>query len=360
MEDNSMQKKWFTVLCAVIGSLAMALSSVPALATEINILLIHGRHSPCPGPPDGDYIPGTCSNPEKYGTFTKDQIGYWDLPKTPLITAAHIYYVQWDAWERHFYETGWPGGYAVIARAMNEHCSGIKDQYCYVICHSAGCAAVENYIAKSHRVWMDDPNNPIIIQHVIAAASAAGGSELAQFGCDSLGSWLIGANNIDCSLRMADARNAYNHNHMATVPIRGIAGTSNTSWTACSPLIRFPGQSSNGSEGLNTNCSICEVGGKKGRACSDDDVALHSSCGHNRVASFQDCNSRIYPYNDTAGTYDDHGWWEHDLQAPRYGPFSSAGKADYNSKFHTYRVNHGGARTLAIEEYSACPAGLCP
>jgi hypothetical protein len=349
MNEEYPMNKISAVLCAVVGFLLMALSSVPAFSVEHNLLLIHGRFSPCPGPPNGDYIPGSCSNPEVYGTWAHDQINYWGLtPKHPLITGAHVHFVQWDAWERHFYQHGAPGGFSVIQQATHAYCDASKGQYCYVICHSAGCAALENYIATSGEV-----GTRIQIVRVIAAASAAGGSEVAQQGCDSGISLAIAANNIDCSLRMADARNAYNHNQMHGVSILGIAGTTNTTWTACSAVVGFPGQTG---PVLNPNCSLCYFAGAvPGRRCSDEEVALHSSCGHSRAGTFQDCNSTIHPYNDTAGTYDFHSWWGQSV-----GPFSTPGMADYKSKFRTYSVNHGGARALAIDEYSKCPPALCP
>jgi hypothetical protein len=37
--------------------------------------------------------------------------------------------------------------------------------------------------------------------------------------------------------------------------------------------------------------------------CDDGAVALHSTCGHNRKASFQDWNSRLSPHHDAAGTF---------------------------------------------------------
>jgi hypothetical protein len=170
-------------------------------------------------------------------------------------------------------------------------------------------------------------------------------------------SFSIGANNIDCSLRPADARNQYVHGQMHGVPILAIAGTSNTSKTACDPLVRFPGQTGSG---LNPDCSVCSEGGVLGRACSDRDVALHSSCGHSKAISFQGCSSTLFGKNDT-GTYASHGWWVQDSVIAGDGlPFSTTGKNTYNKNFHTFRVDHGGARSLAIDEWTACPPSTCP
>src|SRR5262249_41216109 len=146
---------------------------------------------------------------------------------------------------------------------------------------------------------------------------------------------------------------------------RAVGGATNSypfhSLVACN---FFPRQSGSG---LNSQCTLC--GGQvTSRECSDGTVALHSSCGHNRKASFQGCNSTLSPHTDTAGTFNFHGWWITDHECNGLagstcnwaGPYSSTGSSRWNSGFKTYQNNHmDGART-AIDEYSFAPAALCP
>src|SRR5262249_2348971 len=115
---------------------------------------------------------------------------------------------------------------------------------------------------------------------------------------------------------------------------------------------------------FNPDCNACNF--TTARQCSDGTVALHSTCGHNRVASFQDCNSTLAPHTDTAGTYSFHGWWITDQECNAQsgtgcnwsGPFSTGTK--WNAGFKTYNVDHGGGKNDAIAEYSSAPYALCP
>jgi hypothetical protein len=335
-------------IISVIAALAMvAMSAVPAAAqSSFNVLLIHGRHSPCPNAP---YVPsnGACSGtsqpPEQYGTFTTDQAVYWG--GETVSTVGHVIYVQWDAWNNSFDDSTFPGGDAVIRQALLNYCAISKSQSCSIICHSAGCAAIEYVIATSGLV-----NTSVRILDIKTAGSAAGGSELASL---DFGGVIAG---IDPSLEPGNARSMYNHDNMHGVPLRAIAGTDNSN-----PLTQFsfPSQTS---KPWNPDCTQ-PLG--LSSSCSDATVALHSACGHNRAASFQDCNSTLTPYTDTAGTYDYHGWWINDKfgSSNPAGPYSTNGKSVYESTFHTYSVNHGGTKILMIQEYNAChqaKLSICP
>lgn len=328
-----MKKSAVGVLCAIAGFMAIALGPVQALGVNpnIHILLIHGRWSPCPNFP---YTAGSCSNPEKYGTFTTDQAGYWgnlDGLGT-LATAGDVLYVQWDAWNDSFGDATFPGGQAVIQSAMNTYCS--SGQTCVVLCHSAGCAAIEYFIANL------PSGSPTVIYAVHAAGSAAGGSELAS---DDFGGILAG---IDVSLEPSNARSMYNHNNMKGVPVRGIGGTDNSD---AATQFSFPGQTA---KPWNPDCTQ-PLGLYS--SCDDGTVALHSSCGHNQAASYQSCLGTLTPNTDSS-TYTYHGWWLDD----RYGtpgtpgPYSATGRSVYESTWHTYSVDHGGARSLLLQEYNAC------
>ena len=322
------------------------LPSSAAFARTINVLLIHGRLH---------------NTHERYGYFRTDQAGAaWGLRP---ITTGNVWYVQWDAWNHHFDDSSWPGGEAVIRNAINHLCDNNHGQACWIICHSVGCAAFEDYIAKSNYA-----HNSILIEHVIAADSAAGGSELADNGVLR---WIGGLRGltgpIDNSLKTSYARGAYNHNNMQGVVIRGIGGA-----TANYPLANiiachfFPRQSGSN---LNPNCTGCLAFPLTVESeCDDGAVALHSTCGHNRKASFQDCNSRLSPHHDAAGTFAYHGWWINDhvcngdfsLNCNWNGPYSPDGQARRNARFHTYRTDHTDGKSVAVFEYSFAPAALCP
>lgn len=329
-----MKMKAAGVLCAIAGFLAMAMSSVPAFAAanpNIHILLIHGRWSPCQNFP---YTASSCSDPEQYGTFTTDQAGYWgnlDGLGT-LATGGNVLYVQWDAWDYSFGDTTFPGGQAVIQSAMNTYCS--SGQTCVVICHSAGCAAIEYFISNL------PSGSKTVIYAVHAAGSAAGGSELAS---DDFGGVLAG---IDVSLEPSNARSMYNHNNMQGIPVRGIGGTDNSD---AATQFSFPSQTATP---WNPDCTQ-PLGLYS--TCDDGTVALHSSCGHNQAASYQNCLGHLRPNADSS-TFDYHGWWLDDTYGTvgTPGPYSSTGKSVYESTWHTYSVDHGGAKNLILQEYNAC------
>lgn len=348
-------KSKLTKLSFALACLILAVSSTVARAqmkdtptSGVNVLLIHGRAKPS-------------SSNEIFGVWRTDQMNYWGGNKT--LTSGTVWYVQWDAWGEHFNSTtaSPAGGQWEIQLAVNHLCNADAGQRCYIICHSAGCAAFENYLATSNY-----SSNSIYFIHVLAAASAAGGSELANshrlnqvlkpFG-------LSGA--IDDSLATGYARNQYNHNNMQGVKIRGLGGTVTDG--GLSIIVKcsfFPEQvvevAGIGVGAWNRDCTTCsnDGGAVKYSQCADTAVALHSSCGHSRAASFQDCNSTLPGHDDTAGTYDYHGWWIDD--SGWSGPYSPLGKPMWNSSYHTYRTDHTGGKKLGIDEYSDAPFSLAP
>lgn len=321
-----------TMLFAAIAAMIFMSPTVAYAQLTHNILMIHGRTDKLR---DGNW-----------GVFTYDQLGYWI--GSPTTVDGHVYYVQWDAFDLPFDDFLYPGGYGVIRDAINSLCDFNNNQECWVICHSAGCAAFESYLASS-----DYALNTIFIAHVMAAGSAAGGTELATFSPIP----------IDNSLTTEYARNAYDHNNMQGVVVRGIGGTGDGSpGNQTINCAFFPSQSP-----LNPDCTVCpNFFGGDTAACADGAVALHSSCGHNRVASFQDCNSTLYPHSDIAGTYLYHGWWITDQECNGQGgagcnwsgPYSP--NTNWNADFKTYFVGHSGTANNAIAEYSYAPYSLCP
>jgi hypothetical protein len=346
IREHGMTTKTAKVACMIVAYLTILLSSAPAFGRQINVLLIHGRWH---------------DTKEHYGHFRTDQAGAWSGLKPA--TSGTVWYVQWDAWNHHFDDSSWPGGEAVIHNAIDALCDASKNQACWILCHSAGCAAFEDYLAKS-----DYAHNSILIEHVMAADSAAGGSEIADNGLLSVVGGFTGlTGRIDQSLKTSYARGAYNHNNMQGVVVRGVGGATGSypfNWLiACS---FFPRQSGSG---LNSQCTACIAGrfGPVERECDDGLVALHSSCGHNRKASFQDCNSRIPPHNDRAGTFAFHGWWINDhvcngdfqQNCNWNGPYSDE-RTLWNSRFKTYHVDHSNGKAVVVDEYSFAPVALCP
>ncbi len=322
----------------------MAVSSAPAHAQiQWTVLVIHGRTDP-------NHLP--CGRKQSYGVFDTDKDCVWNAG-TPA-TFGKVKYVYWDAWNHSFDDPTWPGGEAVVHAAVFDNCDVNKDHYCSVVCHSAGCAAFEHFVAVSAH---DNVVNAIV--NVIAAGSAAGGSELANLeskipsAIQKVFQAIFGEGKfapLDRYLTTSYTRQAYDHNTMHAIPIRAIGGTGGKNGIE-GDLQIFPYQGDNS----DTNPECQQVFFNTHSMCSDTAVALHSSCGHNRVASFQDCNSTLYPHHDTAGTYDFHGWWISDRYDNVYnGPFSSMGKESYNSRFHTYNHSHTQLKKLATEEYSAC------
>jgi hypothetical protein len=336
-------------LCLTAGCLMMLWAS-SAQAVTHNILLIHGRHD------DHNDNPGQTNVKELYGTFSYDQLGYWEGIK-PGTADGHVYFVQWDADHKYFDDSNWPGGQAVIQDAVNQYCqytAAAGYQECYIICHSAGCAAFEYFMQADNYCCNAD-----FFAHVMEAGSAAGGSEVASWS----GLWPPGSMTIDGSLVPSYARGHGNLNNMLGVVFRAIAGTYNESLLSrCKGV--WPTQ---WVTGTGPNCATCVVSGNSYLTeCTDDAVPLHSSCGHSRDASFIDCNSTLTPYNDTAGTYSYHGFWIHDnicdgqggSGCSWIGPYSP--NSQWNSGYHTYHVNHGGTIQDVIKEYGYGPYGLVP
>lgn len=338
-----MKTKMAKLLLALAGCLMLAgaLTSTSVQAQTINILMIHGRTNPTSTTPN-----------EQYGVFSTDQMNDWggNVPAT----AGNVYYVQWDAWNRYFDSTasGY-GGWYWVNYAVNNYCNGKNGQACYIICHSIGCAAFENWLAKANY-----STSGLVIHWVLAAESAAGGSELADSNVALLGESL-GFNitaPIDASITTSYARGAYNHNNMQGIIIRGTGGTSNdTATEVLTTCAYFPEQFTLSG---NPDCTTCPVDLET--SCDDSTVALHSTCGHNRVAAFENCNGYLpgTSQNDSAGTYEYHTWWIGD--SGYSGPFSTQGQGYWRSSELTYRVDHSLGKSLAVWEYSAAPASLAP
>jgi hypothetical protein len=336
-------------ICLSAAVLPIALFSagpvIAATASPVGqtyVLLIHGRTDPTKCSPGG----------EDYGTFDTDQCGIWN----GLVPGTHgiVKYVQWDAWKTSFTNPHPHGGQYEIQRALNRYCKndGIKyNNVCHIICHSAGCPALENVIATSRQI-----GDPIMILTVIAAGSAAGGSELAnEFHAWPQQGGLVAP--IDRYLTTRYTRHqAYDHNHMKGIPIRAIAGTKLDGLGGIVdpfPKMLIGGNSYNHACTVSLDMNIAII-------CADSAVSLHSSCGHRYAFAYEGCNTTLIASTfppDFKQTYDYHTWWINDAAT---GGFSGTAKGPYsansgeNGIYHTYDQDHSGSKDTAVREYAAC------
>ncbi len=102
-----------------------------------------------------------------------------------------------------------------IVSALDRYCT--QSNWCYVMCHSAGCVQIE-YALSKHGGTADGKNR-WNVYWVMAAGSAEGGSELAD-----VGQWTTGYC-IDRDLTTTAARSLYDHNNTRGVPIFMHAGS---------------------------------------------------------------------------------------------------------------------------------------
>jgi hypothetical protein len=386
------------------------------------ILEIHGRYL------DQSTIGQCPSNNlnclEPYGAQTYDENGAWGAgwpafgPRyiregNGQLTlngyyAAQVIWVQWDSWNHGFDYTGSCGsqgacgGWAVMNQVMAKYCNlgsfppnpwgSLQSLGCSVICHSAGCAAFENWLAKAAPT---SAYLPVIME----AGSASGGSEIANIeedivnavdlgGLDPWGPdvvhWAFGqyVGNIDVSLETGNARNIYQHNDTDYNTLYNIAGTNpqlshlvqaavcTGAVLTASGALGQPGIPSNGlvvSNDYNHDCYLCGVsapiiGATGNSVCFDDLIFTDSGCAHNNTGGYQGCNSTLPGYSDNT-TYDGHGFWGSGPISPVYAinnpyeslaPFSYSGQHFYNPTYHTYGVTHDGTKGIAVQEYGAC------
>jgi hypothetical protein len=140
---------------------------------------------------------------------------------------------------------------ATIRNALDTYCTG--NNWCYVACHSAGCAQIGYAIALYGTTGGVDSWN---IYWIAAAGSAEGGSELA-----TLGELIGGTVPLDADLEPSVMRQLYNHDSTNGVTHWMFAGSGYSD--------AYPQYDANG--------TILP---------GDDDlaVAYHSSCGVNNTA----------------------------------------------------------------------------
>lgn len=241
-----MKKTGYILLAATL-----MFGSAASLSAADYTIFIHGR-----------------SGTNHCGTGTSDNGNYWGSAKN-INTSTTKYFIGYDGGtDPRTYGTC--RAQSQITSVLNARCRGSNN--CKVICHSAGCYAMEYFLDKTSTNYN--------IDFVMASSSAAGGSELAD-----LAFWAN--NNMNASLKTGPARSSYNHNDMKGVGIYAVAGYRGV-WYAS---WRLPGS-------------------------DDGAVALHSTCGHRSRGSHSACNqSRYSSHFIWDGGYNNNNSWSSSKKA---------------------------------------------
>lgn len=158
-----------------------------------------------------------------------------------------------------------------IQDALDTYCTG--DDWCYVACHSAGCAQLGYALDLFGDVGSDPRWN---ILWVMAAGSAEGGSEIAD---QKLFSVTVP---LDEDLRVVTMRNMFNHNNTRGPTFNMLAGNG---WTESA----IPGKAALAAATLP--------------GADDGAVAFHSSGGISNAG--YNANKCYYPPNDPNAECDD-------------------------------------------------------
>jgi hypothetical protein len=208
--------------------LIVALVSVSGLFAGESVIFVHGRG-------------GQCGS-----SITDDAGNYWGTSKN-LNTSLPKYFVSYDGYSD---PRTWGScrAQSSLYNVLESVCLKSSGNYCYIICHSAGCYATEYFISTRDVSRYG-------IKFVFNSSSAAGGSELAN-----LKFWDSGG--MDGALKTGNARGSYNHNNMKGIPFQMLAGYKGWWYTAA----MLPGE-------------------------DDGAVAFHSTCGINTTGSYSNCAS---------------------------------------------------------------------
>lgn len=225
--------------------LVLALS----VSAESYIIFVHGK-----------------SSSNHNGVGVTDVNGYWGGMHTS-VTGKKIF-VGYDG-------TSDPRTYGTaraqtnLSSALTTYCK--VGNTCRVVCHSAGCYAIEYWLATALGGSTATAKG-FNISKVTALAAASGGSELAS-SLDGISFGWLG-NAMDKSLIVSTARSAFNHNNTGSVPIFHVPGYKGM--FGASAIL--PGE-------------------------DDYAVAYHSSCGYSRVGGVSKCQASltqsegIWPFN---------------------------------------------------------------
>ena len=195
--------------------------------------------------------------------------GYWKHHNQRVGgTTVDVGYDQWGA--PHSWSSS--GAQRRIWEVLRNRCMG--GNRCKVICHSMGCLAFGYFNARYNRSFAYK------VTHVIALASAEGGSEVA-----SAGVWII--------KRVGNYLGGFIGSALAEIAVRGLApAIYNLQVSRARGLY-------NHNDAYNTN--FYHWAGSKGSVLSwmlpgEDDfiVAFHSTCSYRKAWAFDNCSSSRY------------------------------------------------------------------
>jgi hypothetical protein len=238
------QKKLFSLCLVLVSFVAFS-----GLSAQTATIFIHGK-----------------SDKSHSGIGTTDVNNYWG--SSANVVGGTKYFIGYDGrTDPRTYGTA--RAQTNISTGLSQYCRGSNS--CKIVCHSAGCYAIEFWLANlGATAWSRGFN----ITSVTALAAASGGSELASalngitFG--------FGGNAMDKSLIVGTARGAYNHNNTAGVTVFHVPGYKGMFGAS----LILPGE-------------------------DDYAVAYHSSCGYSRTGGLDRCQQSlsqkegIWPFRST-------------------------------------------------------------
>lgn len=233
-----------------ITTLVLSLLFASSISAQTYTVFIHGK-----------------SDKNHNGVGTTDVNGYWGTSAS-TVSGSKIFVGYDGTTDPRTY--GSARAQTNVTTGLTNYCKGTNS--CKIVCHSAGCYAIEYWLAN---LGGSASSKGFNLTKVTALAAASGGSELAS----SLSgiTFGFGGNAMDKSLIVATARGAFNHNNTASISINHVPGYKG----AFGPSAILPGE-------------------------DDYAVAYHSSCGYNRAGGLDKCQSSIVSGSTTYTQYTGH------------------------------------------------------
>ncbi len=256
----------------VIAGLFLAFFTI-GLNADTYRLFVHGRS-------DKNH----CSAITSTNSATADVNNYWNGAVTGL---ANVRYVGFDGTKTGgAYSWNSCGAQKQLNDALRIFCTGVNK--CEIYTHSTGGLVAAAYFGL---------NNPAVnVTRIQLLASAAGGSELANFSTTYL-SWLgiksLGGQ-LDQSVSTNGARNGFNHNQSYGKIYYTTSGEGSDYWNLTSPLL--PGKD----DGVLANHSLCNVNTpaeiKVSCSIGKGNLTQSRKCGFLWLSTCYDTYSRWTPY----------------------------------------------------------------
>jgi len=275
-------------LCALSATLW-----VSSISAADKVIFVHGR--------SGDHC----------GTGTTDVNNYWG-------NSSNVD----GGYEKHFvgYDgasdprtTGNCRAQTNLLTVLGTQCTG--DNTCTVICHSAGCYAMDYFTYKY-------PKYDINVNYILASAAATGGSELAnlKFWSDS---GMVGA------LKTGNAR-SFNHNITAGIGRWHMAGHEGYGGVSYITSGMLPGE-------------------------DDGAVSYHSSCGKNSTTMW--VGRSWWNWSGTSSDWDecksDGRNWDGHYHLGKADLSSSDSQIGYNSGLQGYNDDHSTIKETTRRVFNA-------